>query len=166
MQTISGSRRNRKKPIAEINVVPYIDVMLVLLLIFMITAPLLTEGVQVKLPQAQAKTLNKEQQEPIVVSVDKQGMYYLNISEHPELPMEPNDIATVVAAQLLVAKEAGQERSVMVKGDKAVNYGQVVQAMVILQAAGAKSVGLVTAPGTAETAVKTKDPESPWIRGN
>lgn len=140
-------KRERKRPIAEINVVPYIDVMLVLLLIFMITAPLLTEGVQVNLPQAQAKTLSKEQQEPIVLSVDAQGHYFLNISEHPEEPMESNDIANRVAAELLVAKQAGQKRPVMVKGDQAVDYGKVVQAMVLLQAAGAKSVGLITAPG-------------------
>ncbi len=147
MQVSRNGRRNRKKAIAEINVVPYIDVMLVLLLIFMITAPLLTEGVQVSLPQAQAKTLSKEQQEPIVVSVDAQGLYYLNVSDHPELPMEPNDIANKVAAELTVATQAGKERPVMVKGDKAVDYGKVVQAMVILQAAGAKTVGLITAPG-------------------
>lgn len=145
-------QRNRKKAIAEINVVPYIDVMLVLLLIFMITAPLLTEGVQVNLPQAQAKTLSHEKQEPIVVSVDSQGLYYLNISDHPELPMEQNDIATRVAAELAVAKQAGEERSVMVKGDQAVDYGKVVQAMVILQAAGAKSVGLITSPAPAPQA--------------
>jgi biopolymer transport protein TolR len=141
------TKRNRKRAIAEINVVPYIDVMLVLLLIFMITAPLLTEGVQVNLPQAQAKTLNKEQKEPIVVSVDAQGKYYLNISDHPEETMSANDIATRVAAELTLAKQSGEKRSVMVKGDQSVDYGKVVQAMVMLQAAGAETVGLVTAPG-------------------
>ncbi len=140
-------KRNKKRAIAEINVVPYIDVMLVLLLIFMITAPLLTEGVQVDLPQAQAKALSQEQKEPIILSVDSQGLYYLNIAEHPEEPMVQNDIANRVAAELAVAKQAGQKRPVMVKGDQAVDYGKVVQAMVILQAAGAESVGLITAPG-------------------
>lgn len=157
MQTM---RKNRKRAIAEINVVPYIDVMLVLLLIFMITAPLLTEGVQVNLPQAQAKTLSKEQQDPIILSVDDKGLYYLNISEHPEEPMEQNTIANLVAAELSVAEQAGQKRAVMVKGDQAVDYGKVVQAMVILQAAGAKSVGLITAPGPATS------PKSPEVRGN
>lgn len=168
MQINQSGRRNRKKAIAEINVVPYIDVMLVLLLIFMITAPLLTEGVQVKLPEAQAKTLSKDQQEPIVVSVDEQGLYYLNISEHPEMPMEPNDIATRVAAELALAKEAGKERSVMVKGDRSVDYGKVVRAMVILQAAGAKSVGLVTAPGgdAAEPALAKQAGTFSDVRGN
>lgn len=141
------TRRNRKKAIAEINVVPYIDVMLVLLLIFMITAPLLTEGVQVNLPQAQANPLTKEQQDPIIVSVDAQGMYYLNISEHPEESIGSDDLARRVAEELALAKQANKERTVMVKGDQAVDYGKVVQAMVLLQAAGAKSVGLITAPG-------------------
>lgn len=145
------AKRQRKKAIAEINVVPYIDVMLVLLLIFMITAPLLTEGIQVNLPQAQANPLTKEQQEPIIVSVDAGGLYYLNISEHPEVSMAPNDLATRVAAELSVAQQAGQNRPVMVKGDQAVDYGKVVQAMVLLQAAGAKSVGLITAPGPSQT---------------
>lgn len=144
MQTIK--KRTRKKAIAEINVVPYIDVMLVLLLIFMITAPLLTEGIQVNLPQAKAQALTKDQQDPIIVSVDAQGLYYLNISEHPEEAMAPNDLALRVAGELSVAQQANQIRSVMVKGDEAVDYGKVVQAMVLLQAAGAKTVGLITAP--------------------
>ena len=141
-------KRNRRKAIAEINVVPYIDVMLVLLLIFMITAPLLTEGVQVNLPQAQAKALSQEQKEPIILSVDAQGLYYLNIAEHSGEAMAQNDLANRVAAELAVAKQSGQKRPVMVKGDQAVDYGKVVQAMVLLQAAGAETVGLITAPGS------------------
>ena len=148
MQTVnSGKGRRRNRAIAEINVVPYIDVMLVLLLIFMITAPLLTEGVQVRLPNAQAKTLSSQEKTPIVISVNAQGQYFLNIAVHSDKPMEANEIATRVAAELEVAKQAGQKRPVMVKGDKAVDYGAVVRAMVILQAAGAKTVGLVTEPG-------------------
>lgn len=142
-------KRERKRPMAEINVVPYIDVMLVLLLIFMITAPLLTEGVQVNLPQAQAKAISQEKLEPIVLSVDSQGLFYLNVSEHPDQPMEPDQLANRVAAELQVAQKAGKERPVMVKGDQAVDYGKVMQAMVLLQAAGAKSVGLVTSPAPA-----------------
>lgn len=156
MQTM---KRNKKRAIAEINVVPYIDVMLVLLLIFMITAPLLTEGVQVNLPQAQAKALSQEQKEPIIVSVDSQGLYYLNIAENPEQPMQQNEIATRVAAELAVAKQNNEKRPVMVKGDQAVDYGKVVQAMVVLQAAGAESVGLITAPGG--PSVAPTSPEQP-----
>lgn len=170
-----STRKNRKKAIAEINVVPYIDVMLVLLLIFMITAPLLTEGVQVNLPEAQANVLSKEQQEPIILSVDSKGLYYLNISETPDIPMEGNDIATRVAAELSVAKQANKNRPVMVKGDQAVDYGKVVQAMVLLQAAGAKTVGLITAPGASSeqqssTAVPAAQPSlfqtQEELRGN
>lgn len=139
-------KRQRRKPMAEINVVPYIDVMLVLLIIFMVTTPLLTEGVKVNLPQASAKTVDTKEQEPLVVSVDSRGQYYLNVSNHPDSPIEPEDIATRVAAELQLAQQSGRQRDVLVKGDKDVDYGKVMQAMVLLQQAGAETVGLVTSP--------------------
>lgn len=139
-------KRKRKKPMAEINVVPYIDVMLVLLIIFMVTAPLLTEGVTVNLPQAAAKTVDTKQQEPIVVSVDAKGLYYLNINNHPDVPLNPDDLAIRVAAELELARQNNKPRDILVKGDKDVDYGKVMQAMVLLQQAGAESVGLITAP--------------------
>lgn len=136
--------RLRKKPLAEINVVPYIDVMLVLLVIFMITAPLLMQGVNVQLPQAAAKVLPPKDNMPIIVSVDRQGNYFLNIAAHSEQPIPPQSLVNNVAAALQIAKQRHQQRDVYVKGDRDVDYGKVVQAMVLLQHAGATSVGLMT----------------------
>ncbi|MDF2866754.1 MAG: tolR [Gammaproteobacteria bacterium] len=140
------AQRKRRKPMAEINVVPYIDVMLVLLIVFMVTTPLLTEGVKVNLPQAAAKTVDTKEQEPIVVSVDAKGLYYLNINSYPDTPMAVEDLATRIAAELELAKQSGKQRDVLVKGDKDVDYGKVMQAMVLLQQAGADAVGLITSP--------------------
>ncbi len=139
-------RRQRKSSgvLAEINVVPYIDVMLVLLVIFMITTPLLTQGVKIDMPQAKAKSLANESQIPIVVSVDKKQNYYLNIVEKPDIPLPVGKLVTRVAAELAVDKEQGKHRQVLVKGDKSVDYGTVVLAMVMLQQAGVDEVGLMT----------------------
>lgn len=134
----------RRKQLAEINVVPYIDVMLVLLVIFMITAPLLSQGVKVDLPQAAAQPLSTKMPEPIIVSVDAQGSYYLNIAANPAASIAPGELATEVSASLRAGQSSGEHRQVLVKGDKNVDYGKVVQAMVILQNAGAESVGLMT----------------------
>ncbi len=138
--------RQRKKPIAEINVVPYIDVMLVLLVIFMITTPLLSQGVKIQLPKAQAQTLASQKERPIIVSVNAQGQYYLNIAEHPDKPITRSDLVTRIAAELQLAKDPSNPPNVLVKGDAAVNYGKVIQAMVLLQHAGVKRVGLMTEP--------------------
>ena len=136
--------RNKKhRPMAEINVVPYIDVMLVLLVIFMITAPLLTQGVHVDLPKAQTQSLTRNQ-EPIIVSVDADGKYYLNVAVNPSQPITKEILQQRVAAELQTGKSNGKERPVFVKGDRKVDYGAVVQAMVLLKNAGAQSVGLVT----------------------
>ena len=129
-----------KKPVAEINVVPYIDVMLVLLVIFIVTAPLLQQGVAVDLPKANAKTMSSHEMEPIVVSVDKEGNYYLNIADAPQKTIESQSLMVRVAADL----ERHKERRVLVKADSYVDYGKVMGAMVLLQQAGADSVGLVT----------------------
>lgn len=130
----------KRKPVSEINVVPYIDVMLVLLIIFMITAPLLQQGVEIDLPQASANPLPPEQREPLVVSVSKQGDLYLNIGENNEKPLDEESLAKRVAA---VMKNHPQT-PVLVRGDKAVDYGRVTDAMVLLQAAGVEKVGLMT----------------------
>ena len=140
--------RTKKRPIAEINVVPYIDVMLVLLVIFMITAPLLTQGVNVNLPQAKAKALSAKDKTPLVVSVNSRGQYFLNLAKDPLHPLNPQQLMSQVSAYLLLAKEHHQHRPVYVKGDRAVNYGRVVQAMVMLQKAGAGDVGLITDPSS------------------
>lgn len=132
--------RRRRRPVAEINVVPYIDVMLVLLIIFMITAPLLSQGVEVDLPQAQAESLDTEDTQPLIASVDADGLYYLNIGGDQEEPMSAVDLATLVAAHLHLEPDT----PVVVRGDGAVPYADVVQLMVLLQRAGAGSVGLMT----------------------
>jgi len=130
----------KRKPVSEINVVPYIDVMLVLLIIFMITAPLLQQGVEIDLPQASANPLPPEQREPLIVSVSEQGDLYLNIGADNEKPISEELLAARVAA---VIKNHPQT-PVLVRGDKAVDYGRVTEAMVLLQSAGVEKVGLMT----------------------
>ena len=137
-------RRLKKRPVAEINVVPYIDVMLVLLIIFMITTPLLTEGVKVKLPDAQANTLKIQKDTPIIVTVDVNGRYYLNVNADPKAPLTPQALSVRVAAELNLDQQNNVERQVLVRGDNDVAYGRVVQAMVLLQQAGVPQVGLMT----------------------
>ena len=135
-------QRTRKRPMAEINVVPYIDVMLVMLVIFMITAPLLTQGVKVDLPEASAEPIDDPDNEPLVVSVDAGGNLYLNVGESPEDAITEDDLVQVVAAVL----RREPRKSVLVRGDHAVDYGAVITAMVLLQQAGVPNVGLVTEP--------------------
>lgn len=137
-------QRNRKGPMADINVVPYIDVMLVLLVIFMITAPLLTQGINVELPRASAKALPPQNDLPLIISVDTAGHYYLNVNAEPKLPISARQLMTQVAARLQLAHEQHKKLAVYVKGDRFVNYGKVVSAMALLQKAGAHSVGLIT----------------------
>lgn len=137
-------QRNSRSPVAEINVVPFIDVMLVLLVIFMITTPLLTQGVKVDLPKTEAKALPQNQKEPLIVTVDNSGNFYLNIANKPNQPITPRVLSNLVSTQLSGAG-AGQ-RPVLVRGDKNANYGKILEAMVLLQQAGAKSVGLITQP--------------------
>jgi biopolymer transport protein TolR len=137
-------QRKSRKPLAEINVVPYIDVMLVLLVIFMITAPLLSQGVHVDLPHAKANALVVKHKAPLIVSIDKQGRYYLNVTTTPEVPMLSDQLVNRIAAELALAKQEGEDITVLVKGDKDVDYGTVVQAMVLLQHAGVSKVGLMT----------------------
>lgn len=134
----------RKNPIAEINVVPYIDVMLVLLVIFMITAPILTQGVTVDLPKAAAESLKAADREPIIVSVNQEGLYFLNISTTPNAPIDSQALMVRVAAELTLARQTGQALNVLVKGDQGVPYGKVVMAMSLLKQAGAEQVGLLT----------------------
>lgn len=139
-------RRPRRAMMCEINVVPYIDVMLVLLIIFMTTAPLLTEGVDVNLPKANAKVVeNPDEVEKVIVSIDAQGSFYINEEK------EPSSLA-VVRAKARAFYNERPDLPFYVKGDAAVPYEQVMQAMVALQQAGVPSVGLVTRP-VSETAL-------------
>ena len=136
-------RRGRKlRPMAEINVVPYIDVMLVLLVIFMITAPLLTQGVKVDLPRADANPIEDDAKRPLVVSVDKQGRFFLTYDDDRSVLLRDDELQPKAAAIL----QQNPGIPVLVKGDEAVDYGRVVQAMVLLQGAGAPGIGLLTEP--------------------
>lgn len=134
--------RQRRKPMGEINVVPYIDVMLVLLIIFMITAPMLTQGVKVDLPKADSEPVEMpdENTEPLVVSVDAEGNFFVAIGDRQDEPIEARELMAKTAAVL----RRNPQTPVMVRGDNAVNYGYVVTAMALLQKAGAPSVGLIT----------------------
>ena len=122
---------------SEINVVPYIDVMLVMLVIFMITAPLLTQGVKVELPEAQAQPVDIQDDETLVISVDRKGVYYLD-DRKMALPALQQKARKIIALRPRTA--------VLVRADHGVAYGKVVQVMAALQQAGASSVGLATQP--------------------
>ena len=133
---------NKRRLMGEINVVPYIDVMLVLLIIFMVTAPLLTQGIDVDLPKVGADPLDTPDREPLVLTVDAAGSLYLNVGSDED---ESFDAATVVARTAAVLQRAA-DTPVLVKADQAVAHGIVVGAMRLLQQAGAPSVGIMTDP--------------------
>lgn len=135
---------HRKRFVAEINVVPYIDVMLVLLIIFMVTTPLLMQGVEVDLPQANAKAISEQSEEPLIVSVNKKGQLFLNVAADPQRPLHPKALLHRIAAEVTLAKRQHQVRPVLVKGDKNTEYEKIIQAMVLLQKAGVDKVGLMT----------------------
>ncbi len=132
----------RRRSIADINVVPYIDVMLVLLIIFMVTAPLLKQGVDVDLPNAPANPLDSESPEPIVISVDRNGLKYLNTAPDSEAPIDDDSLVKLVKSAL----QQDPKRPVMVRGDAEGPYKNVVTTLVLLQQADVRSVGLVTDP--------------------
>ncbi len=134
--------RNKRRLVAEINVVPYIDVMLVLLIVFMITAPLLMQGVKVDLPQAPSVPLEETDKEPLIVSVKADGTYYIDLGNGQNEPEELANIQDKVAKVLAVQPDT----PVLVWGDTNVGYGVVVELMTVLQNAGAPNVGLVTEP--------------------
>lgn len=130
----------KRKPMSDINVVPYIDVMLVLLIIFMITAPIVQQGVEIDLPQAAAKPMSPDQDEPVVVSINKKGDFYLDIGDQPDKPVDAQLMVNRVAA----VRQLKPNIPVLVRGDREVGYGKVVDAMVLLQRAGVEKVGLMT----------------------
>jgi biopolymer transport protein TolR len=132
----------KRRAVSDINVVPYIDVMLVLLIIFMVTAPLLKQGVEVDLPTAPANPLDAESPEPIVVTVDKGGLMFLNIAVDPDTEISAEALVKQVKSALV--KEP--KRPVMVRGDANGPYQNVVATLVLLQQANVGSVGLVTEP--------------------
>ena len=135
-----GGRRRRRSsghvPMAEINVTPFVDVMLVLLIMFMVAAPLLTVGVPIELPETKAKPLQGDT-EPLTVTVQPDGKVYLQETEI--------ELDTLVPKLQAIAKNGFEER-IFVRGDKAVDYGKVMRVMGVLNKAGFKRIGLVTAP--------------------
>ena len=130
----------KRRAVAEINVVPYIDVMLVLLIIFMITAPIVQQGIEIELPKVAANSLPPDQQEPIILTVSKTGEYYLNVGDNLKNPVSDEVVMQRVS---LILKQKPQI-PVLVRGDKDVDYGSVTTAMVLLQSAGVEKVGLMT----------------------
>ncbi len=128
---------------AEINVVPYIDVTFVLLIIFMITAPLVQTGVDVDLPQAVTSPVEQKNEPPVIVSIDRSGRYFIDIGDQQEdEPVQPKDLLVRVAAVL----RNKPETQVYIRGDHRVDYGKVVSVMAALKNAGVPSVGLMTSP--------------------
>ena len=135
-------RRSRKKPMADINVVPYIDVMLVLLIVFMVTAPMMTQGVKVELPQLINSPLDTDDIEPLVVSVTEKGEYYIDLGEKRDQAQSLEVISDMVK-KVLSSKPA---TPVLVNGDASVSYSSVIELMATLQRSGVSNVGLLTEP--------------------
>ena len=146
MNSTMSRGKGKRRLMSEINVVPYIDVMLVLLIIFMITAPLLTQGINVDLPNAPASPLDPTDNEPLVLSVDREGNYYLNIGDNEDQPVDESTI--VERASAVIRRNA--QTPVLVQADETVPYGRVVTGAVLLQQAGATKIGFQTDPGPSE----------------
>lgn len=143
MNYTSVSRKNKRRPIAEINVVPYIDVMLVLLVIFMITAPLITAGVKVDLPEAAAEPISVNDEPPLIASIDASGNYYLSVGDSADQALEAHELIDLVLAH----RKLNPKAQIMINGDRNVPYDKVVQLMVLLQTrVGFESIGLMTDP--------------------
>jgi len=135
-------QRSKRKPMAEINVVPYIDVMLVLLVIFMVTAPLLYQGVDVDLPQAEAEPVSQDSEDPIIVTVSENGELRASIGADPDEALSADELADMVSKVM----RNNPETPVLVRGDAAVRYGRVLETMTLLQQAGVPQVGMMTRP--------------------
>ena len=143
MSQVPIKRKNIRRPMAEINVVPYIDVMLVLLVIFMITAPLITAGVQVDLPEASAEPLDAKDEPPLIASIDASGNYYLSVGESQDQALEPHELVELVIAH----RKLNPNSQVLINGDRNVSYDKVVRLMVLIQSeTGIESIGLMTDP--------------------
>ena len=136
--------KSKRRPIADINVVPYIDVMLVLLVVFMVTAPLLMQGVPVELPQAASAPLEQKEKEPLIVSIKSDGGYYINLGTSKDQKTDQPLVKIIEKVAKVLQQEP--QTPVLVWGDASVPYGKVVSLMSQLQTAGATSVGLVTEP--------------------
>ncbi|MDD4914871.1 MAG: protein TolR [Methylococcales bacterium] len=144
MNVGNSHRRSRKRrgPIAEINVVPYIDVTFVLLMIFMITAPLVQTGVDVDLPQADAQQVDLKNDPPVIVSIKKDGDFYIDVGDRQDEPVSEDELYSRVSTVLKTNSHA----QIYVRGDHAVEYGKIVTVMAAIKSAGAPKVGLMTTP--------------------
>lgn len=136
------AQRTKRKPMAEINVVPYIDVMLVLLVIFMVTAPLLYQGVDVDLPQADAEPLPQDAEDPVIVTVNRDGELTVSIGTDPDEPVSADEVTDLVSRVM----RNNPDTPVLVRGDEAVRYGRILDTMAMLQRAGVPQVGMMTRP--------------------
>ncbi len=136
-------KNRRRKPMAEINVVPYIDVTLVLLIIFMITTPLLQTGVKVDLPEAESAVVEQKNEPPLVITIKEQGQYYIMVGDKDQEQLQPEEIDARVSAVL----NEKPETQVLIEADKGVDYGTVVTVMAGLKNAGVANVGLMTKSG-------------------
>ena len=136
-----GYQRKRRRPVAEINVVPYIDVMLVLLIIFMVTAPIVSQGVKVDLPQQSSEPLPADSKPPIIVSIDADGAYFVTNGASPIEAEASLQSASAHVSAILIDEP---DRPVVVKGDRTIPYEKVIQLMATLKGSGLKSVGLMT----------------------
>ncbi len=145
MNLPSVSRRSqRRRPMSEINVVPYIDVSLVLLIIFMVTAPMLQTGVDVELPQAAARTVQPDERPPVIVSIKADGSLYLDPGNQTDAPVAE----TAVAGRIRDILRGKPGLAVLIRGDRKVDYGRVVTLMAALKKAGVERVGLMTQPAS------------------
>lgn len=146
MNDAGSARRRTRRQVAEINVVPYIDVMLVLLVIFMITAPLLRTSIEIDLPDAKvdasSQSSESDSEEPVILSINNQGVWFLNLGESPEEP-----VATLEAQKLVSAiMRLNPDRRVVVAGDTNAGYGQIMEGMIMLKQSGASAIDLITEP--------------------
>lgn len=155
MNVSSGGRRqrgrgSRRAPMAEINVTPLVDVMLVLLIIFMVTAPLLVSGVPVELPESRANPLDQKA-EPVNISIDKEGAVFVDETEVPPSEL-PARLAEIAASQ-----DPKNPRQIMLRGDTDISYGQMMRVMGELNRAGLNSVSMVSNPGGTVTKGSSAD---------
>ncbi len=139
-----SSRTHRRKRMAEINVVPYIDVLLVLLIIFMVTIPLMNQSVNVELPSASTKLTDKITSIPIILTIDQNNKLTLNIHKNKNKHLTPHEVVEQVAAHLQYSKSQGKTRNIMVRGDHGVDYQNVLNGIMLLKQAGVSNVGLMT----------------------
>lgn len=139
---MSSRQSGRRKPKAEINVVPYIDVTLVLLIIFMVTAPMLQTGVEVDLPQADTEAAEQKDDPPVIVSIDREGRYYVDMAGKESKELDLDEMTMTVSG----VRAEKPEVQVFIRGDKDVDYGRVIGAMAALKNAGVPKVGLMTQP--------------------